>query len=55
MQDLSIRVALDVLDEIEDVLEERKLPDRRQKNDPNNKYSQTAYDRRSGKERRKSR
>lgn len=52
MPDLSVRVALDVLAEVEEILEERKIPDRRKRQDSSNPFSHPDKDRRSGKDRR---
>lgn len=52
MPDLSLRVALDVLEEVEEILEERKTADRRKATDPSNPCSQSDNDRRSGLDRR---
>src|SRR5690554_6030265 len=52
MPDLSIRVAFDVLAEVEEILEERKTPDRRKRQDSSNPFSHPDKDRRSGKDRR---
>lgn len=46
------KVAKEVVEELEDFLEERKVPDRRVGHDPSNPYSHPDKDRRSGIDRR---